>query len=53
MLEKMFNFGIKLIFGMLFFLVITPVGLLLRMAGIDYLEGKANSEKISYWKKRR
>lgn len=46
------NFVIKVVFGVLFFVGITPVGLLLRLFGVDYLDRKIGSEAKSYWRKR-
>lgn len=38
-----------LIMGLLFFLVVTPIGLLLRIAGKDPLHRKADPAASSYW----
>ena len=51
MLNKLIEFFIKIVFGLIFFLVVTPIGILIRMFGIDFLERKGNSEILSYWKK--
>ena len=58
-LNKMwFKFGIflgkivsPLIMGIIFFLVVTPIGLLMRMLGKDLLNLKFNTKK-SYWIKK-
>lgn len=51
MLNKMANFFIKIVFGVIFLLIITPVGLLLRMFGIDFLKRKIDSNASTYWEK--
>ena len=54
-----FKFGIILgnivspiVMGVLFFAVVTPTGLILRLMGKDMLNKKFNKEKESYWIKR-
>ena len=51
-----FKFGILLgkivspiIMGIIFFLVVTPIGLLMRLFGKDVLNLKLNKKKSSYW----
>ena len=51
-----FKFGIllgkviaPLIMGLIFFLVVTPIGLLMRLFGKDVLNLKLNKKKSSYW----
>lgn len=51
MLNKITDFVIKVVFGMVFLLIVTPVGLLFRIFGIDYLERKVDLSASSYWKK--
>jgi hypothetical protein len=51
MLNKTMDFFIKVIFGVLFLIIITPVGIFIRMFGIDFLERKINLKASSYWKK--
>lgn len=51
MLSKMIDFFIKIIFGVLFLLIVTPVGILIRMFGVDFLERKTDSKASTYWKK--
>lgn len=51
MLNKMIDFFIKIIFGLVFILLITPVGILLRAVGIDYLNRMVNYKATSYWNK--
>ncbi len=53
-----FNFGIflgklisPLIMGLIFFLVVTPIGLIMRLLGKDVLNLKYNKNK-SYWIKK-
>ena len=54
-----FKFGILLgkiispiIMGVIFFLVVTPIGLLMRLFGKDVLNLKLNKKKSSYWVKK-
>jgi len=42
----------RLILIILFYLVITPLGLILRLFGKDFLELKIEREKKSYWNKK-
>ena len=51
-----FKFGILLgkiispiIMGLIFFLVVTPIGFLMRLFGKDVLNLKLNNKKSSYW----
>ena len=51
-----FKFGIllgkivsPLIMGIIFFLVVTPIGLIMRLLGKDLLNLKYNKKKKSYW----
>jgi cytochrome c oxidase subunit IV len=51
-----FRFGLLLgkiispiIMGVIFFLVVTPIGLLMRLFGKDILNLKLNKKKSSYW----
>ena len=51
-----FKFGILLgkiispiIMGVIFFLVVTPIGFLMRLFGKDVLNLKLNNKKSSYW----
>ena len=51
-----FRFGLFLgkiispiIMGVIFFLVVTPIGLLMRFFGKDVLNLKLNKKKSSYW----
>ena len=42
----------RLILGLVFYLMITPLGLLIRLAGTDLLDEKIDKKAESYWKKR-
>ena len=42
----------RLLLGMFFYLIITPIGLLLRILGKDLLDQKIDRSKKSYWKLR-
>ena len=45
------NYLLKFILSILFFIVITPIGVFLRLFQVDYLQIKGN--KLSYWIKKR
>ena len=54
-----FKFGIILgaivspvVMGVVFFLVVTPIGLIMRIIGKDLLNKKFDKKKITYWIKR-
>lgn len=50
MLSKVFNFIFKVFLSFFFFLVLTPVGLFLRLMGRDYLSRGFNNREIkTYW----
>jgi len=42
----------RIVMGFIFFLVVTPTGLLLKVFGKDLLKIKYNKKKNSYWIKR-
>jgi hypothetical protein len=42
----------RLLLTLLFFLVITPIGLVMRLFGKDILQQKTDVQRISYWIKR-
>jgi hypothetical protein len=50
MLNKFFHFCIKIVFTVLFIIIITPVGLFIRIFGVDFLERKVNRNSSSYWR---
>jgi len=43
------KFVSPIIMGLVFFLVVTPIGLIFRSAGKDFLRLKKNSTKNTYW----
>lgn len=45
-------FMTRFILGALYYLVLTPIGLFLRLSGKDLLHAKANPAAATYWKKR-
>ena len=58
-MHDIFKFGIllgkiisPLIMGLIFFLVVTPIGILLKLTGKDVLNLKKNENKKSYWIKK-
>lgn len=48
-MEQAFNFILRSIFFIIFFLIVTPLGLLLRLVGIDYLQRRWDPRRDSYW----
>ncbi|MEW6510480.1 MAG: SxtJ family membrane protein [Bacteroidota bacterium] len=42
----------RLLLGLFFFLVMTPVGLIVRLTGRDLLDEKIDRSAASYWRKR-
>ena len=42
----------RLILLILFYLILTPIGLIARLFGKDFLDLKLNKEQVSYWNKR-
>ena len=45
------NALLKFFFVIIFFLIITPIGLVIRLLGIDLLKKKINANQNSYWTK--
>lgn len=43
------NFTLKMLFTIVFFVFITPVGRLLRLFGVDYLDVKKKTGRTTYW----
>lgn len=43
---------LRVILGVFFYLVLSPVGLLMRVFGRDILDEKIDRETLSYWKKK-
>jgi NADH:ubiquinone oxidoreductase subunit 5 (subunit L)/multisubunit Na+/H+ antiporter MnhA subunit len=43
------NTILKFLFTIIFFVIITPLGLIIRLFGIDYLDQKLQTERKSYW----
>lgn len=42
----------RILLGIFFYLVLTPIGLVLRLTGKDLLDRKIDRTAVSYWKKR-
>ncbi len=42
----------RILLGLFFYLIITPVGVVMRLAGKDFLDKKINRPAKTYWKKR-
>lgn len=49
---KLAWFNTRLLLGLTFYFVMTPVGLFMRMTGKDFLDVKIDRDAKSYWKKR-
>jgi len=49
---KTIDFLIKVAFGVVFLIIVTPAGFLMRILGVDFLERKIDPNTRSYWKKR-
>ncbi len=45
-------FNTRLLLGIFFYLIITPIGLLMRLFGKDFLDEKIDKSAKSYWNKR-
>jgi len=45
----MIDILLKFIFLVVFVFVVTPIGLILRVIGIDYLNKKIDKQTKSYW----
>lgn len=52
MKSKTINILIKCLFGLIFIIVIAPLGFLLRMCGADFMAKKTDYRISSYWKKK-
>ncbi|GEM_PF-2258388 len=51
-MDKVINFIFRVFFFIIFFLIVTPIGILLRLAGIDYLQRQLEKGRNSYWIKK-
>ena len=49
MLNKLLSLFLKLLMGILFLVVISPVGFILKLIGVDYLRLKKHKHNITYW----
>ena len=45
-------FSTRIILGILFYLVITPMGIVAKLFGKDFLDRKIDEQRKSYWNKR-
>ena len=43
---------LRVILGMFFYLILSPVGFLMRLSGRDMLDEKIDHQALSYWKKK-
>ena len=51
-INKMLDKILELVFLIVFVFLITPLGLILRLIGVDYLNRKIEKQNKSYWIKR-
>lgn len=42
----------RLLLGLFFYLILTPIGLMMRLFGKDFLDEKIERDRASYWTKR-
>jgi len=52
MLNRIANFVLRIALFVFFFLVLTPIGLIRRAFGKDYLSRSFNQDTSSYWIRR-
>ena len=45
-------FNTRLILFLMFYLIFTPIGFIMRLFGMDQLERKLEKQKVSYWVKK-
>jgi len=45
-------FNTRLLLGIFFYLILTPLGLVMRLFGVDLLDQKIDKQAKTYWKKR-
>lgn len=48
-MNRIINLTLKVLFFVIFFVIVTPFGVLLRLGGIDYLDRRFDNKKKSYW----
>lgn len=51
-INEMLDKIMMLVFFIVFIFLITPLGLVLRLTGVDYLNRKIEKQSKSYWVKR-
>jgi len=49
-MNMLWGFLLKILLILVFLLIIMPVGLFLRLLGIDYMARKADHDTKSYWR---
>jgi hypothetical protein len=49
MLNKLIGLPVKITFGIIFMIIITPLGLIVRSFGIDFMQRKIDRQAKSYW----
>ncbi|MDP3832044.1 MAG: SxtJ family membrane protein, partial [Ignavibacteriaceae bacterium] len=42
-------FMTRIILGILFYIIITPIGLIAKLFGKDFIDKRISKEKVSYW----
>lgn len=45
-------FNTRLLLGIFFYLILTPLGVIMRLFGVDLLDQKIDRQATTYWKKR-
>ena len=50
--DSLVNLALKVVFFAIFFFIVTPVGLFLRLLGVDHLGLRRPMERRSYWRLR-
>jgi hypothetical protein len=53
MIQKLADMVFQIVLVFLFFLVITPIGLIIRASGKDYLMRRLKPEETTYWNNRK
>ena len=49
MFNKLLLLFLKLLMGILFIVVISPTGVILKIIGVDYLRLKKHKHNLTYW----
>lgn len=52
MFKSLIGVGLRFILAIVFFIMVTPVGFLLRFLGVDFLKRKIDKNVTTYWIKK-